>query len=286
VGGERSHGELARLRAYGIRPTRARGQHFLFNPRLLAYLADQASVGAADRVIEVGPGTGALTRILLARGARVTAVEIDRGLCRLLRDELGGAEGFRLIEGDVLAGKHRLHAELLAEIGHAPPRSLKVVANLPFSAATPFLIELLAEAPDLETAVVTIQKEVADRFAARPNEPAYGVISVLAQVLAGVEKLKRIRKQSFWPPPTVDACVVRFTPHRLDRPSETLFRALRELVAWAFQHRRKKLLARLESRWPGLPAGAIIGEDARPDAVGPDAYLALARAGEAWQGAF
>lgn len=233
-------------------------------------------MGEGDRILEVGPGTGALTRLLLDRGAQVTAVELDRRLCALLREELGGREGFRLIEGDVLAGKRRLSPAVLAALGR-PTDPVKVVANLPFGAATPFIVTLLEAAPGLETMVVTVQLEVADRFAAPPGSRAYGVVSVLAQTLARVEKLRRIDRAAFWPPPKVDAAVVRFTPRREDRPGEDLYARLAELVRFAFAERRKRLRGRLAARWPAGGLELLVPRDARPEELDAATYLAVAR---------
>ena len=267
--------EVARLRRAGIRPTRALGQHFLFNPRLLEYIVEQAAVGPGDHVLEVGPGSGALTRRLLARGAAVTAVELDDGLSRLLEEELGGQDGFRLVRGDVLDGKHELHGDVRRVVtGAGGP--IKLVSNLPFCSATPFLVTLLEQSRDLSVAVVTVQLEVADRFVAAPGRKSYGIVSVVAQVLARVEKLKRIRRLSFWPPPRVDAAVVRFTPHREGKPPVDQYRALKEVLRFAFAERRKQLRSRLEARWPGVVTADALVTGARPEDVEPAGFLEIA----------
>ncbi|HAK96110.1 MAG TPA: ribosomal RNA small subunit methyltransferase A [Planctomycetes bacterium] len=268
-------GEGARLRRRGLAPRRRFGQHFLFNPRLLDYVIAQAGVGAGTRVLEIGPGSGALTRRLLAAGAVVTAVEIDRGLCGVLREEFGDRERLTLIEGDVLAGKHALNAAVLSGI-EVPGTPFSLVANLPFNAATPLLLLLLEQCPGMAKAVVTVQDEVADRFVAASGAGAYGVISVLARTLAATEKLLRIERRSFSPPPKVDAAVLRVTPRAGDRPAPAVYGALKELVAWAFSQRRKQLLPRVAARWPG--AAHACPARARPEDVSPAAYLALAEA--------
>ncbi len=269
-------GEADRLRAYGIKPARALGQHFLLNPRLLEYLVAQASVNAGDYVLEVGAGSGALTRRLLARGAAVTAVEIDGGLCRLLREEFAAQDRFHLIEGDVLAGKRRINPAIREAAG-APGRQVKLVANLPFGSATPFVMTALEEFRNLKVAVVTVQLEVADRFVARPGQKPYGLVSVLAQSLAGIEKLKRVDKRSFWPPPKVDAAILRFTPQRRNRVADRAYQTLRDLAAWAFAQRRKKLGPRLAAKEPPLAVGELIPPGARPEDVSPATYRELAR---------
>jgi SAM-dependent methyltransferase len=142
------------------------GQNFMIDQNLVRLVADAGELSAADWCLEVGPGTGTLTEELLARAGRVTAVEIDRDLARLLRDRLGGRESFRLIEGDALAGKHELNADLLAQIADARSAGLvpKLVANLPYNIASPLVIELLIAG--VEVLAFTVQKEVADRLRA------------------------------------------------------------------------------------------------------------------------
>jgi 16S rRNA (adenine1518-N6/adenine1519-N6)-dimethyltransferase len=203
-------------------------------------------------------------------------VEIDRSLCRLLREELGKREEFCLIEGDALScGKRGLNPALRQALEAG---EVKLVANLPFGTATPLLVTVLEEIAGLDRAVVTVQWEVAERLAALPRQKAYGAVSVLAQVLARVEKVRRIDKDSFWPPPKVNAAVVRLTPRRAEeRPPAPVYGVLRELVRLAFGQRRKTVGPRLAARWPAADLGAVIPAGARPGAVAPAAYLEAAR---------
>ncbi len=272
VPGERE-GEGTRLRRRGLAPKRRFGQHFLFNPRLLDYVITQAGIVEGMHVLEVGPGSGALTRRMLARGAAVTAVEIDRGLCRVLREELSDEHGFTLIEGDALAGKHRMNEELRAHLASAG-RPFKLVANLPFNAATPLLMLVLEDWTLFSGALVTVQDEVADRFVATPGTGTYGVISVLAQVLAVPRKLLKIGRQSFSPPPKVDAAVLQLTPRTPPLASAALYGAVKEVVAEAFGQRRKKLRPRIAARWPA--AEGACPADARPEEISPSGYVAIA----------
>lgn len=273
----RGPGEGARLRARGFRRKRRFGQHFLFNPRLLDFLVEQAQVRAGTRVLEVGPGSGALTRRLLARGARVTAVEIDRDLWPVLREEFGAGGAFELLEGDVLAGAHRL-SPVVARWLEADPGPFALVANLPFGCSVPFLLLMLRDArPALETAVVTVQWEVAERFCAAPGSNAYGAVSVLVQTLADVSTVRRIRRQAFTPPPKVDAAVLRLFPRVGEgAPSPALYAVLTRVVKRAFSAPRKKLKGRIESGWPGVSVHGLTTDDARPADLPPSAYLALA----------
>src|SRR3954449_1835390 len=135
------HDIQAILSQAGSEPRHRFGQNFMIDQNLVRLVADAGGIGAEDLVIEVGPGTGTLTEELLARGARVVAVEIDRDLAGLLRERFSGNDRFELIEGDALAGKHALNAELLKAIEGV--KGVKLVANLPYNIASPLAIELV-----------------------------------------------------------------------------------------------------------------------------------------------
>src|SRR4051812_46698632 len=153
---------LAGVNANG--PRHRFGQNFMIDQNLVRLVADAGELSAGDLCLEIGPGTGTLTEELLERAGRVVAVEIDRDLARLLRERFGARESFRLIEGDALANKHTLNAELLAAIAEGRSAGLrpKLVANLPYNIASPLVIELLIAGVDL--LAFTVQKEVADRL--------------------------------------------------------------------------------------------------------------------------
>jgi 16S rRNA (adenine1518-N6/adenine1519-N6)-dimethyltransferase len=239
-------------------------------------VAEAGEIACGDLAIEVGPGTGTLTEELLARGAHVVAVEIDRDLAAALRAKFastpsppgtpggegrgeggrtsaekapphpgplprstggeGIRSGFRLIEGDALAGKHAINAELLSVIRAAAGRPRRLVANLPYNIASPLVIELLIEGLDL--LAFTVQKEVADRLRAPAGSDAYGPLSVMAQMLADVEVLRTLPPQAFWPSPNVDSALVRLRRHDRLGPRAAEFG---RFVAALFSARRKTL---------------------------------------------
>ena len=145
----------------------------------------------------------------------MAAVEIDRDLAAMLRTRLAGRGNFTLIEGDALAGKHALNAELLALLRSARDagRPCKLVANLPYNIASPLIIELLIAGVGL--LAFTVQKEVAERLRAAAGSEEYGALSVMAQLLGTVELLRTLPPQAFWPAPRIDSALVRVT--RRDR---------------------------------------------------------------------
>jgi len=196
----------------GLRPRHRFGQNFMIDRNLVRIVADEARIVAGELVIEIGPGTGTLTEELLARGARVLAVEIDRDLAGLLRERFASHGSFALIEGDALAGKHELNRQLAEEIRLARGRNqaVKLAANLPYNIASPLIIELLLAGVAL--LVFSVQKEVAQRLRAAPGTKDYGVLSIMVQLLSDVEILRTLPPQAFWPAPEIESALVRMTP--------------------------------------------------------------------------
>ena len=195
------------LDQYGLHPKKRFGQNFLHDHNQLRKLIDAAHVQAGDVVLEVGPGTGTLTETLLDAGAQVIAVEIDRDLAALLQETLG--ERITLIEADCLDKGRTLNPAIVREIGERP---FKMVANLPYNAASPLMTALLLDHPTCTRQCVTIQKEVADRLTASPSTKAYGPLGIIVQALARVEKIGTVPASCFWPQPQVVSAMVAITP--------------------------------------------------------------------------
>lgn len=235
------------LEARGLSPRHQFGQNFLTDHNLIRKLVDAAGLSPGDTVLEIGPGTGTMTEEVLARGARVVAAEIDRGLATLLRERFAAESRFVLIEGDCLASKHELAPALLAAVGPGP---FKLVSNLPYAAATPVMLALLADTPACRGQFVTIQLEVAQRLAAKPGSKDFGTISVIAQAVASVKLLAKLPGECFWPRPDVTSAMVSLTP--LEKPLTAHPRRLADFVQSLFEKRRKQLGAVLgrERAWP------------------------------------
>lgn len=251
------------------------GQNFMIDQNLVRIVADAGQIEPDDLVIEVGPGTGTLTEELLARGADVLGVEIDRDLARLLREKFVGDAGFNLIEGDALAGKHAIHPELAAAVADAQRagRAVRLVANLPYNIASPLIIELLKAR--VQTLVFTVQKEVADRIAAAPGSSQYGTISILVQLMAKVEILRTLPPQAFWPMPKISSALVRLD--RADRLGDSAAEFSRFLQT-LFSARRKtvqKTLTQTTSGAGQVLAALSISPQARPENLSPEQCLAL-----------
>ena len=185
----------------------------MIDGNLVRLVAEAGQIEPSDFVIEVGPGTGTLTEELLATGATVLAVEIDTGLAEMLRGRFGAVEKFSLIQGDALAGKHAINAQLLESITAAKTKgqTIRLVANLPYNIASPLAVELLIAGVD--SLAFTVQREVADRLRAQPGSKDYGTLTIMTQLLSRVEVLRTLPPQAFWPMPKIESALVRLTRH-------------------------------------------------------------------------
>ncbi len=247
------------------------GQHFLVDENILGVIGRLAELQASDVVLEIGPGLGVLTRYLAQRVARVVAVEIDRTLEARLGEQLAGFRNVELLFGDAL----ELDLAALAP----PPR--KLVANLPYNVATPIVVESLDGLPSLERWCVMVQREVAERFFARPGTKAYGAVSVLVQIAAVRAGFHPVSRTVFRPRPNVDSALVAFAR----RPLPPDYRVVKRVVQAAFAHRRKTLANSLElsgvaSRVAAGRALARLGLDpgVRAEELDPEQLVELARA--------
>lgn len=271
------------------------GQHFLTDPRLLGRIADALDATQDDTVIEIGPGRGALTAQLLERAGRVVAIEIDRDLVAVLRERFAAAiaEGrLVIVEGDVLA--QDLGA-LALEFG-LPPKGVGARAddadapvgarylltgNVPYNITTPIMFHAM-QRPRPERAVYLVQREVAERVVAGPDDQAYGALSVNVQALARATLLFGIAAKAFTPPPKVESAVLRIEPRAdpvVGHGEEDAFRAL---VQGAFGLRRKQMRRVLRTLWSLDAAGADaalaaagINPAARPETLGAGEFARL-----------
>ena len=247
------------------------GQHFLVDENLLGVIGRLAELGPDDVVLEIGPGLGMLTTYLADRTAGVHAVELDRSLEPRLREALGARGNVEVHFGDAL----RL------DLARLDPQPTKLVSNLPYNVATPLVVESLDGLPSVGLWTVMVQREVADRFFARPSTKAYGAVSVLVQLATERTGFHAVSRSVFRPRPNVDSALVAF--RRRELPSD--FARVKEIAAAAFAHRRKRLansleLAGLAEREAAVAALAAIGREpaTRAEELAPPEFVALARA--------
>jgi len=258
------------------------GQHFLRDPRILDRIVEALDPASDDVVVEIGPGEGTLTRRLLPRVGRVVAIERDAELAARLPSSLDSADHasrLRVISADALTVDWHREAA-----GGSPNGPIKVVGNVPYYITSP-LIEHALRPPLPVVVVFLIQREVADRVAARPGTRAFGALSVGVQVVARAERLFVVRAGAFQPPPKVDSAVVRMTPlpEPLVGPSERA--ALRAFTVAVFGRRRQQLGRSLRDlgslpadRAAAACAEAGVDGAARPETLTPAQFVALFRA--------
>ena len=234
------------LAARGLRPNHSFGQNFLIDRHVLDFIVEAAAPAPGDRVLEVGPGLGALTWELMERGARVLAVEKDEGLHAILADRWGADPRLELRLGDAM--------DLDYAAVFAPDACRFLVSNLPYSVGTRIVVEAAIQDTPPDRIVVLVQKEVAERFVAKPRTADMGTVSVWLQQVYDVAIVRLVKPTCFWPPPEVTSAIVRLRRH--DRfPLAPAARAgLRALTRIAFQHRRKQMATLFRNASDGLAA--------------------------------
>jgi 16S rRNA (adenine1518-N6/adenine1519-N6)-dimethyltransferase len=219
-----------------VRPKPKLGQNFLVDPAACRAIVDALGDISGDTVIEIGPGSGALTQTLASRAHRLIAIELDRELASRLRSEFPAIE---VIEADVL----KVNISAL----RTPPEKLHVVGNLPYYITSPILLHLFEHSDSIANAVLMMQREVADRVVASPGSRDYGLLSATAQLYARIERILTLPPTAFMPPPEVHSTVLRLTMQprfaELGVETETLLPFLRQ----SFAQKRKTLSKNLRA---------------------------------------
>ena len=250
------------------------GQHFLTDRRILTRIADALELQGGETVVEIGPGRGALTDLLVPRAARVIAIEYDRQLAARLRDRYAAEPNVSIVEQDVLE----------VSLGALASGPYVLVGNVPYYITTPIIFHALAR-PRPERAVYLVQREVAQRIVADAGDREYGALSVNVQSVAHAEQLFRVPAGAFHPAPKVESAVIRVVP-RVDAvvraDEEAPFRVL---VQAAFSFRRKQMRRVVRSVWSleadeadRLLQQAHVDPLARPETLSASDFAALLRA--------
>jgi 16S rRNA (adenine1518-N6/adenine1519-N6)-dimethyltransferase len=287
------------LVANDLRPRRALGQNFVADSNTVRRIVRLAGITPGQKVVEVGAGLGSLTLALVEAGASVTAIEIDRAVIPVLRDQVEG-RGVRIIEADALTVDW---TELLTSgvdaptatgdssveddpirIGGAGTGPWMLVANLPYNVAVPLVVRVLEEAPQIGSLLVMVQREVGERLAAAPGDEAYGAVSVKVAYWATAAVVGRVSPAVFIPRPRVESVLVRMDrrPERLaDAESggvpEEAYRRLFVVVRAGFAHRRKMLRRSLDGLvLPEAFENAGVPPTARAEEIGLDQWTRLA----------
>jgi 16S rRNA (adenine1518-N6/adenine1519-N6)-dimethyltransferase len=270
---------LRRLREFAIHPDRDLGQNFLIDSNILGVIERAAALSGEDVVLEVGGGLGVLSEYLAGRVAHVHVIELDEHLRQALLDATDPHENVTVHWGDAL----QLDLAALA------PSPRKLVANLPYNIAAGLILRTIAVYPAMTRWVAMVQREVGERFAAKPGTSAYGVPSVLAQLSCEVRVLRSVSRSVFYPVPNVDSVLLVLDRHAGEDASQEL----RALVRDAFAHRRKTLTgslaladaaagtdSALRSRERVRAALVELGHpaDVRAERLAPEDFRALAKA--------
>lgn len=224
-----------------FRPRKHLAQHWLRSEKVLEQIITAAELNKSDRVLEIGPGTGILTRRLLPESESLVSVEIDRNLCKKLVKSLGDKDNLLLLQGDFLT------LDLEQNLKSFPKfqQLNKVVANIPYNITGAIIEKLLGKisqpaATQYESIVLLIQKEVGERLTASPNSKVYGALSIRVQYLADCQWICTVPAKAFYPKPKVDSAIVKLIPKLIETPANNP-RQLENLLKLGFSSRRKML---------------------------------------------
>lgn len=230
------------VKRHGFKFTKSLGQNFLIDDNIVDKIVAGAGIGPSDKIIEVGPGIGTLTREMASRAEALMAVEIDKNLIPILTDTLGDYENVKIVNEDII--KADIRGLIDDNLDGGP---VKLVANLPYYITTPIIMRFLEEDINVTDIVVMVQKEVAERMNAQPGGKDFGALSVAVQFYCDTEIVTKVPRHLFVPQPNVDSIVIalRVRPERKYRvDSEDLFF---KVVKAAFGQRRKTLLNSIAS---------------------------------------
>ena len=228
------------LKKYNISANKSLGQNFLIADDVVEGIVRESGVGKNDLVIEIGPGLGTLTAKLLEQAGRVIAVELDRRMISILNDRFSLYENFELINNDIL--KIDLNNVINEAKKEYKLDSVKIVANLPYYITTPIIMKLLEEKLDIESITVMVQKEVADRLAAKTSTKLAGAITYSVDYYSEAEEILDVPKDSFIPAPEVDSEVIKLTLRKEPKVSVNDEEKLFKLIKASFMQRRKTFL--------------------------------------------
>ena len=245
------------------------GQHFLHDKNILSRIVEYVAAKPGERIVEIGPGEGALTLPLLRAAGSLTVIELDRDLIEPLRTRASGVGELTIVHRDVLE----------VDIGTlAVGGTIRLVGNLPYNISTPILFHCLDHAAAIHDMHFMLQKEVVERMAAGPGSKTYGRLSVMLQLRCAVEPLFDVPPTAFTPPPKVDSAVVRLVPLSPDRLPQVAFDVIDRVVRAAFGRRRKTLSNALKGVADADDlAAADIDPRLRAEQLAPATFVALAQ---------
>ncbi|ASQ44649.1 16S rRNA (adenine(1518)-N(6)/adenine(1519)-N(6))-dimethyltransferase RsmA [Legionella clemsonensis] len=248
-------------------PRKRFGQNFLQDKTIIHKILSALNLQEKDKVVEIGPGLGALTEPLLRQLNHVIAIEIDTDLQTHLQSMPAAVNKLHLIAGDALTVDYSQWGE-----------QVRIIGNLPYNISTPLLLHLLDYAPFIDDMHFMLQKEVVLRMCAKPGTKAYGRLSVMLQYRCEVDYLFDVPPEAFYPRPKVDSAIVRLTPYRVSPYPEVELTVLESLVAQAFSMRRKTLANNLKSVLSAAQLTELgIDPVSRPEQIRIDEFIRIAK---------
>lgn len=277
------------IQKHGLRLTKSLGQNFLTDENIVKKIVSAGEVDGRDLVIEVGPGIGSMTCELAERAARVVAVEIDRHLIPALEENLKEYANLKIINKDILETdiKELIENEKRLNEADGTIEKIKVIANLPYYITTPIIMKFLEENPGIDAMVFMIQKEVAERMAAKPGGKDYGALSVAVQYYSKPETVFSVPPHCFIPQPEVDSAVVRLNIYKEPPVRLAKEKVFFKTVKAAFGQRRKTLVnaltnsgyfAESKEEIKGILKSIGIGENQRGETLSIAQFAELANA--------
>lgn len=259
------------MEKHDLRPSKSLGQNFVVDPNTILKIIRAANIEKGEQILEIGPGLGSLTSQLSVT-SKVVAIELDRYLIPALEEVLnhfGKRENVEIVQEDAMKIDWQ-------EFFTQRQGVWKMVANLPYNIATPLLVTLLENAPEIQAIYVMVQLEVGERFAASPKSKAYGIPSVKAQYWAETKVLGKVSPNVFLPVPKVDSAILQII--RKSSPPEVNYANFSRLIQTAFQHRRKMIRKSLNTLVPLANFSiAELSPQARPEELSVTDWVKLAK---------
>jgi len=261
------------LSSRDIRLTKSLGQNFLHDQNQIQRIVALGELRPGDQVVEIGPGLGPLTEALLETGATVLAIEMDRRLCSLLLERFKDVSNFQLIEDDALKYVRTRRRDWT---------DWKLVSNLPYSVASPLLVEVALAAAPPERLVATLPLEVVERIVARANDDHYGLLSLFLQVRYEPREWFKIPAACFFPAPEVESACVLLRRRQNELLSPEHIRLFQRIVKLAFSARRKMMAKLLKQQWPADQILNILNDleispTARAETVSVEQFVEITR---------
>ncbi len=274
----------ALLQAAQTKPQHKWGQNFLIDLNLMRSLVDEAKLSKTDTILEVGCGTGSLTSLLAENAGGVVAVDIDKNMAQIASGELSQFQNISLIHADALATKRTIEPAVELAVLKAKEHfkgDFKLVANLPYQAASPLILNLLMGQMIPKGIYVTIQAEVADRMVAGPGSKAFGLLSILMQSTGKIRQFKHIPPQAFWPAPQVNSAMITWEHDPEKCQNIISIEMLRKVIELLLGHRRKKIRTCLANSTEDIDFTPLlekveINPDSRGETLEPIQFVNLA----------